>query len=684
SSTAVTSGANLLTLINEMQTVDRCPVGDTDFFFIDLVAGPEITLCAANSMENPRPYQLNLALFDPGGAISNINTGTNPCITERLEVSGRYFVRVLTSGSSDRRSVRYNFTLEGLFGVDLVGRDFTVEPAELIPGESVLIYSFDLQNARTERANDIDYGIYYSEDPIIDPAEDLLLATRSLPGLDGFTNQLINGAIQVPDDPAFVSGEGTIGIFIDPDNTIMEVNEGNNRLQSQVTVLVCDEDMFVGNQTRPEAADVSLNTLYTELSICPDTQDWFCLDNLPAAQYRAEAIFATDPTAELDTDLNLEVFQVAGNGTATSMGIDLNIGPDASLEFELDQPSDVCIRVFPLRPSGSNTYDFRVLQLSGAEGRDLRPTGLQAVADTFEPSSSFDYNFDVLNNLSDAATDVTWGLYFSTDADIDPSSDTELATGMVANVEGFGRVPVSGSAAVPETAAEGEAFIGVVLDIADTIDEGNEDNNATSTPITVVFPLGTIPERLTEMGNFTTLLGAVGSAGLTDALSAPGSVTLFAPTDEAFEALPEGLVDGLEMQQLADVLLYHTVAQELTDQDVGTTTSIETQLVGKSISFQSTEGGAFINSIAQLTMTNIEANNGIIHVIDAVLLPPTGSSFGTIPEVLMGDPDARFDTLLAAVTEADLATTLGGPGPYTLFAPTDDAFVALLTMLDID
>ncbi|MEL6182969.1 MAG: fasciclin domain-containing protein, partial [Myxococcota bacterium] len=167
-------------------------------------------------------------------------------------------------------------------------------------------------------------------------------------------------------------------------------------------------------------------------------------------------------------------------------------------------------------------------------------------------------------------------------------------------------------------------------------------------------------------GRFGTLLTAVTTAELADTLSGDGPFTLFAPTDDAFAALLEALeIDAdalLARDDLADILLYHVVEGQTLAADLSDGQTITTVL-GEDITITISNDGVFINETIQIIETDILASNGVIHVIDAVLLPPPPPPPGTIPEVLTAD--GRFGTLLTAVTTAELADTLSGDGPFT-------------------
>ena len=193
--------------------------------------------------------------------------------------------------------------------------------------------------------------------------------------------------------------------------------------------------------------------------------------------------------------------------------------------------------------------------------------------------------------------------------------------------------------------------------------------------------LSDIVDTAVADGRFTTLVAAVQAAELVDTLKGEGPFTVFAPTDDAFAALPEGTLDSLLLpenkQALTDILLYHVVSGEVMAADVTALTSATTVL-GKDVTVKVDMGNVYINE-AQVVITDIATSNGVIHVINAVLLPPADEAAmeekNTIVDIAVAD--GRFTTLVAALTAADLVETLSGDGPFTVFAPTDDAFAAL-------
>jgi transforming growth factor-beta-induced protein len=177
-------------------------------------------------------------------------------------------------------------------------------------------------------------------------------------------------------------------------------------------------------------------------------------------------------------------------------------------------------------------------------------------------------------------------------------------------------------------------------------------------------------------GRFTTLAAALGAADLIDTLKGEGPFTVFAPTDDAFAKLPEGTIDALlaDIPQLTDILLYHVVSGKVMAADVvGLDGQMVPTVLGQEVAIKVDMGNVYLNEDVQVIITDIETSNGVIHVIDSVLLPPAEA----MDIVDTAVADGRFTTLAAALGAADLIDTLKGEGPFTVFAPTDDAFAKL-------
>ena len=262
--------------------------------------------------------------------------------------------------------------------------------------------------------------------------------------------------------------------------------------------------------------------------------------------------------------------------------------------------------------------------------------------------------------------------------------------------------------------------------------------------ITVLPSSNTVADIVINSGDHNTLEAAVVAAGLVETLSSTGPFTLFAPTDDAFDLLPEGTLESLLADPsglLTNILLGHVVSGTELSSDLSDGMQMET-FNGNELSVSIDDTGVMINN-AMVTFADITADNGVVHVINAVLVPETECSnddatiesfFGNfavisceslieylssnydytltmscnwngVPMIDLGQTIAEIcecscedvddvpeesytivdiivnsddhNTLEAAVIEANLATTLSGDGPFTVFAPTDAAFDAL-------
>lgn len=171
-------------------------------------------------------------------------------------------------------------------------------------------------------------------------------------------------------------------------------------------------------------------------------------------------------------------------------------------------------------------------------------------------------------------------------------------------------------------------------------------------------------------GSFNTLVAAVKAAGLVDALKGEGPFTVMAPTDEAFAKLPEGTVETLlkpeNKAKLVALLKYHVVKGAVKAETVVGLDSAAT-LQGSKFTIKVVDGKVMLNGKTQVVKTDIGCSNGVIHVIDSVIMPPA--------DIVDTAVSAKsFGTLVAAVKAAGLVDTLKGEGPFTVFAPSDEAF----------
>lgn len=185
--------------------------------------------------------------------------------------------------------------------------------------------------------------------------------------------------------------------------------------------------------------------------------------------------------------------------------------------------------------------------------------------------------------------------------------------------------------------------------------------------------------------DFTSLVAAVQKAGLASTLSGEGNFTVFAPTNAAFSAFlsDNGFaeLDDVPNDVLEQVLLNHVLGSEVKAADVSTGYVSNLATYGNTQSnlslYINTSSGVVLNGDVTVTATDLDASNGVVHKVDKVIALPTVATFAAA--------DPTFSILVQALTRSDLsanyAETLAGTGPFTVFAPTDDAFGDLLTEL---
>jgi uncharacterized surface protein with fasciclin (FAS1) repeats len=188
-------------------------------------------------------------------------------------------------------------------------------------------------------------------------------------------------------------------------------------------------------------------------------------------------------------------------------------------------------------------------------------------------------------------------------------------------------------------------------------------------------PVNSIVDILALDGRFNTLLFALDEAGLTETVATGGPFTLLAPTDEAFAQVPAETLEAILADPeglLTQVLLYHVIDGKQKARTLYYNRETET-LQGQTVSVSYSHWKLQINSATVLSY-DVHAPNGVIHMIDEVLVPPMAPS-GTLVDLLQAD--GRFTTLLGALEATGLDEALMGEGPFTVLAPTDDAFADL-------
>ena len=184
---------------------------------------------------------------------------------------------------------------------------------------------------------------------------------------------------------------------------------------------------------------------------------------------------------------------------------------------------------------------------------------------------------------------------------------------------------------------------------------------------------GDIVDVASSAGDFSTLIAAAKAGGLVETLRSEGPFTVFAPTDEAFAKLPAGTVETLlkpeNKDTLVAILSYHVVPGRLDSGKVLKSKNLST-VNGQRADIAMKNGKPMIDG-ATIIATDVDASNGIVHVIDSVIIPEPKNV------LQVAKSGTSFYTLASAIEAADLVSVLEGKGPFTVLAPTDEAFAKL-------
>jgi len=190
-----------------------------------------------------------------------------------------------------------------------------------------------------------------------------------------------------------------------------------------------------------------------------------------------------------------------------------------------------------------------------------------------------------------------------------------------------------------------------------------------------------IVELAESVTDLSTLVAAVVAGDLVDTLSSPGPFTVFAPTNEGFGKLPAGTLDSLmkpeNKDQLVDILTYHVLAEKVLSTDLKLRQGVAT-VEGRTLQVFKNSNGVRVTpdgkDFKSVTSADNEASNGVVHIIDGVLIPTT------LPNIVeLAESQEILSTLVAAVVAGDLVETLSSPRAFIFFAPTNEAFAALPT-----
>ncbi|CEM36638.1 unnamed protein product [Vitrella brassicaformis CCMP3155] len=217
-----------------------------------------------------------------------------------------------------------------------------------------------------------------------------------------------------------------------------------------------------------------------------------------------------------------------------------------------------------------------------------------------------------------------------------------------------------------------------------------------ATPVEETPPSVTIADLAASEPRLSTLLAAVEAAGLMEDLRGPGPITLFAPTNEAFAAIPNFQEISADTEILSQILKYHVIPARLTSSDLTAQLAeaevIETRTAlgaEETVTVTGEDGDILINGNVRVVQPDITASNGIVHIVDSVLIPqlpaqlpevetaapPEAEELPALLDVAQATPE--LSSLVTAVEAADFSELLSQDGPFTVFAPTNEAFTGL-------
>lgn len=207
----------------------------------------------------------------------------------------------------------------------------------------------------------------------------------------------------------------------------------------------------------------------------------------------------------------------------------------------------------------------------------------------------------------------------------------------------------------------------------------------------VAVSASTIVDLAVATKDLSTLVAALKAGGLVDTLNGKGPFTVFAPTNEAFAKIPKDYLDHLldpkNVKELQELLTYHVAGGDVQAKDLSNGEKIKT-VEGSDVYVRLDDNKVELNCLwhfceAEVTTANVEASNGVVHIVNGILIPPrhqphpapTPASNSTIVQLAEATPD--LSTLVTALSAGKLVTTLSSKGPFTVFAPTNEAFAAL-------
>ena len=342
------------------------------------------------------------------------------------------------------------------------------------------------------------------------------------------------------------------------------------------------------------------------------------------------------------------------NKSVTYVVLALLIASALPLSAQADQSQDI-----PTNASGTGVHNSLVAALAHANlvGTLSGPGPFTVFAPTDQAFTDAGINLNDFDTPEENATLADILLHHVISGSV-PAADVK--DGMMATMVNGDKVKF--------TVSKGEVSIGAALV---TTPDVLASNGIIHVIDKVLMPPANIPATAQSTGIHNSLVAAVIQADLLSTLEGTGPFTVFAPTDQAFTdaGIDLASLDTPEGKAtLSDILLYHVVAADVPAKNV-TDCMLAGAANGQQLSF--TVGDSVMVNDANVTLTDVISSNGLIHVIDKVLMPT--DSPRDIPRT--AQCTGIHDSLVAGVVQAELLETLQGPGPFTIFAPTDQAFI---------
>ncbi|MGM0506960.1 MAG: fasciclin domain-containing protein [Bacteroidota bacterium] len=295
----------------------------------------------------------------------------------------------------------------------------------------------------------------------------------------------------------------------------------------------------------------------------------------------------------------------------------------------------------------------------------------------------------VTDEVATLLTEEEWTVFAPTNAAFEAIPDdvlSSLTEEQVVSILSYHLVEgTTLSSAIPEQADlishQGEALLiqsndGVTLNGNSEVVVHKIDSVLLPSAIRKALDMPNMVDLAEDAGSFTTLLDAAEQTGLTTTLQFLSPFTLFAPTDDAFAELPDGTLASLTEEELRTILLYHVLGSEVASTDLQATQNVAS-MTEEELYIVSNDDGVTVNGSSSVVSADLDASNGIIHAVDEVLMPNQLLNVVQIAQ-------KRYDltALVDLVVQQDLAGTLSGDGPFTIFAPNNAAFDAASDALD--